>query len=170
LSRSSVCLLHGHFHPANAERGLEAGLPAAQLHDHAFAVLQRDRFRAAGSRDPAPSDCYRCDRPWDDLSMMEGIMTIVTVTASLAPRRQPLASIPLLLAQAAYGARYLLRTLRNRADAAVLARVGDRMLADIGLTRGDVRDAFAEPIWRDPTNLLRARADERRRKPRARRA
>ena len=27
----------------------------------------------------------------------------------------------------------------------------DRMLADIGLTRGDVRDAFSEPVWRDPT-------------------
>jgi uncharacterized protein YjiS (DUF1127 family) len=102
--------------------------------------------------------------------MMEGIMTMMSVTATLVPRRQPLASIPVLLVQAGYGAKCLLRTLRNRADAAVLARVDDRMLADIGLTRGDVRDAFAEPIWRDPTNLLRARADERRRKPRARRA
>ena len=97
-------------------------------------------------------------------------MTMVTVTARLAPRRQPLASILVLLTQAAYGARDLLRTSRNRADAAVLARVDDRMLADIGLTRGDVRDAFAEPIWRDPTDLLRARADERRRKSCARRA
>jgi uncharacterized protein YjiS (DUF1127 family) len=97
-------------------------------------------------------------------------MAIVTVTARLAPRRQPLASIPVLLAQAAYGARRLVHALRNRADAAVLARVDDRMLADIGLTRSDVRDAFSEPIWRDPTNLLRARAHERRRKPCARRA
>jgi uncharacterized protein YjiS (DUF1127 family) len=100
--------------------------------------------------------------------MMEGIM--VTITASLAPRRQPLASSLILLARPAYSARRLLRSVRNRADAAVLARVDDRMLADIGLTHGDVRDAFAEPIWRDPTNLLRARADERRRKPCARRA
>ena len=63
-----------------------------------------------------------------------------------------------------------MRTFRNRADDAVLARVDDRMLADIGLTRCDVRDAFSEPIWRDPTNLLRARAIEWRRKPCARRA
>jgi uncharacterized protein YjiS (DUF1127 family) len=100
--------------------------------------------------------------------MMEGIM--VPITASLAPRRQPLASIPVLLARAAYSARRLWRSVRSRADAAVLARVDDRMLADIGFTRGDMRDAFAEPIWCDPTNLLRTRADERRRKPCARRA
>jgi hypothetical protein len=36
------------------------------------------------------------------------------------------------------------------------------MLADIGLTRSDVRDAFSEPLWRDPTDLLTARAAERR--------
>ena len=30
----------------------------------------------------------------------------------------------------------------------------DRMLSDIGLTRGDVADAYAEPLWRDPTALL----------------
>jgi len=101
---------------------------------------------------------------------VEEVMTIVTVTARLAPRRQPLASIPVLLAQAAYGARRLLRNFRNRADAAVLVGVDDGMLADIGLTRCDVRDAFSEPMWRDPTSLLRARANERRRKPCARRA
>jgi uncharacterized protein YjiS (DUF1127 family) len=101
---------------------------------------------------------------------MEEIMTVVTITTKLAPRRGPAASIPVLLEQAARGANSLLRALRNRAAAAVLARVDDRMLADIGLTRGDVRDAFAEPIWHDPTDLLRARAAERRRKPCARRA
>jgi uncharacterized protein YjiS (DUF1127 family) len=51
---------------------------------------------------------------------------------------------------------------RNRRDAAVLAGLDDRMLADMGLTHGDVRDAFAGPLWNDPTNLLRARALERR--------
>ncbi|HKA71955.1 MAG TPA: DUF1127 domain-containing protein [Xanthobacteraceae bacterium] len=54
------------------------------------------------------------------------------------------------------------RTWRHRRDAAVLARLDDRMLADMGLTHGDVRDAFAGPLWHDPTNLLRARALERR--------
>jgi hypothetical protein len=36
------------------------------------------------------------------------------------------------------------------------------MLADIGLTRGDVRDAYSEPVWRDPTAILVSRAHERR--------
>jgi uncharacterized protein YjiS (DUF1127 family) len=56
----------------------------------------------------------------------------------------------------------LARAYRNRADAAALARFDDRMLADMGLSRSDVRDAFAGPVWEDPTSLLRARALERR--------
>jgi hypothetical protein len=36
------------------------------------------------------------------------------------------------------------------------------MLADIGLTRGDVRDAFSEPVWSDPTAILVSRVNERR--------
>jgi uncharacterized protein YjiS (DUF1127 family) len=54
------------------------------------------------------------------------------------------------------------RAYQHRAQATVLARLDDRMLADIGLSRSDVRDAFAEPLWQDPTALLRARALERR--------
>jgi uncharacterized protein YjiS (DUF1127 family) len=56
----------------------------------------------------------------------------------------------------------LARAYRNRSDAAVLAAFDDRMLADMGLTRSDVRDALTAPLWDDPTNLLRARALERR--------
>jgi uncharacterized protein YjiS (DUF1127 family) len=56
----------------------------------------------------------------------------------------------------------LARAYRNRSDAAVLATLDERTLADMGLTRSDVRDAFAEPLWHDPTDLLRARALERR--------
>jgi uncharacterized protein YjiS (DUF1127 family) len=58
--------------------------------------------------------------------------------------------------------RALVQTVKNRHDATMLAGLDDRMLADIGLTRGDVRDAFSEPVWRDPTNLLVSRAYERR--------
>jgi len=54
------------------------------------------------------------------------------------------------------------RAYRNRSDAVVLATFDDRMLADMGLTRSDVRDALTGPLWDDPTNLLRARALERR--------
>lgn len=52
--------------------------------------------------------------------------------------------------------------LRHRRDAAMLASFNDRMLADIGLTRADLNDAFAEPPWRDPTAVLVVRARERR--------
>ena len=43
-----------------------------------------------------------------------------------------------------------------------LATFDDRMLADIGLTPGDVSSAFAGPIWRDPTVRLAVIAVERR--------
>jgi uncharacterized protein YjiS (DUF1127 family) len=52
--------------------------------------------------------------------------------------------------------------LRNRHDAMRLAALDDRMLADIGLTRCDLRDAYAEPLWHDPTDVLARRAAERR--------
>ena len=51
----------------------------------------------------------------------------------------------------------------NRAAVAVLGEVSDHILTDIGLTRSDVHDAFAEPAWRDPTSLMRDRAVARRR-------
>ncbi len=59
-------------------------------------------------------------------------------------------------------AKRLTRGLRHRRAAATLAGLDERMLADIGLTHSDLRDAVSEPLWRDPTSLLRARALERR--------
>lgn len=54
------------------------------------------------------------------------------------------------------------RAAKNRHSASMLARLDDRMLADIGLTRSDLRDAYAEPLWEDPTTMLARRAAERR--------
>lgn len=54
------------------------------------------------------------------------------------------------------------RAFKHRHDTAMLAGFDDRMLADIGLTRGDLRDAFSQPLWRDPTAVLVSRAGERR--------
>ena len=51
---------------------------------------------------------------------------------------------------------------KHRREAQVLVGLDRRMLADIGITRADVRDAFSEPFWDDPTALLRERALERR--------
>ncbi|NVO14231.1 MAG: DUF1127 domain-containing protein [Rhodoplanes sp.] len=58
--------------------------------------------------------------------------------------------------------RHLAETMRHRRDAAMLGGFNDRMLSDIGLTRSDLADAYAEPLWRDPTALLAVRAGERR--------
>ena len=58
--------------------------------------------------------------------------------------------------------RQVAQILKNRRDATTLAGLDERMLADIGLTRGDVRDAFSEPVWRDPTAILVSRVHERR--------
>ena len=58
--------------------------------------------------------------------------------------------------------REFVQLVKGRHDAVVLAGLDDRMLADIGLTRGDVRDAFSEPVWRDPTAILVSRSHERR--------
>ena len=59
--------------------------------------------------------------------------------------------------------RWVADAWRHRHDAAALASFDDRMLADIGLTRADLNDALAEPLWRDPTSVLaRRRATHRR--------
>jgi len=79
-------------------------------------------------------------------------------------------AVPAVLTQAvaALGAtarrvsRQLVEAWRRRNDAAVLASFDDYMLRDIGLTRGDLNDALAEPLWRDPTAVLVRRQRERR--------
>jgi uncharacterized protein YjiS (DUF1127 family) len=63
--------------------------------------------------------------------------------------------------------RWLMDAWRHRHDAVTLATFDDRMLADIGLTRGDLNDALAEPLWRDPTGVLARRQGERRKARRA---
>lgn len=79
--------------------------------------------------------------------------------AATAPIQRVLAAI---WRSFAYRAKQLERAIEHRRAAQVLARFDDRMLADIGLTRSDLRDAYSESLWDDPTTLLRARALERR--------
>jgi len=57
----------------------------------------------------------------------------------------------------------LFKAWRSRRDLTLLASFDDRMLADIGLTRSDLRDAAAALPWRDPTSVLVSRVGERRR-------
>ena len=67
-----------------------------------------------------------------------------------------------LLALVTYWLKGLAKARRHRRQASQLAGLDRHMLADIGLTSADVRDAFSEPFWEDPTALLRERAIERR--------
>ncbi len=69
------------------------------------------------------------------------------------------------LAMLAFVTRWLksfARARRHRRQAAALAGLDRRMLADIGLSRSDLNDAFSGPLWEDPTVLLSERASERR--------
>ena len=54
------------------------------------------------------------------------------------------------------------RVLAGRRVLRELASFDDRMLQDIGLSRSDLRNAAAEPLYRDPTSLLAGRVDESR--------
>lgn len=67
-----------------------------------------------------------------------------------------------LLAVLTYWLKQFARARRHRRDAAFLAGLDRRMLADIGISRSDLQDAFSAPFWNDPTELLHERALERR--------
>lgn len=54
------------------------------------------------------------------------------------------------------------RAWRNRKQVVELLEFDDRMLADIGLMRGDVTSALASPLDVDPSTRLRVFAVERR--------
>ena len=83
---------------------------------------------------------------------------------ALRAQYQP-SSFALVLAGVVAAVRKVGEALKNRHDAMTLAQFDDRMLSDIGLTRSDLRDAYSEPLWRDPTNILASRAHERRSSP-----
>jgi len=91
---------------------------------------------------------------------------MIALTSTVAPTLAGQAFAAVKVAVAHVGRR-LADAWSHRHDAATLAALDDRMLADIGLTRGDIRDALSEPLWRDPTSVLERRRGERRRARRA---
>jgi uncharacterized protein YjiS (DUF1127 family) len=88
-------------------------------------------------------------------------MTTFTVSRTTSPSFA--GTVGAIAQSAALRVWTILRALKNRHDATMLAGFDDRMLADIGLTRSDVRDAYSVPLWRDPTVLLRNRVSDRHR-------
>src|SRR5437868_4494933 len=85
-------------------------------------------------------------------------ITALTVSAATPVAR----ALAILAGRARRGLKQLAEKVKNRHDAMRLAELDDRMLADIGLHRSDLRDAFAELPWRDPSDVLVRRAAERR--------
>lgn len=79
--------------------------------------------------------------------------------SSAVPLARALAA---LAGHARHSVKQFAERVRNRHEAMRLADLDDRMLADIGLNRSDLRDAYAEPPWRDPSDVLARRAAERR--------
>jgi uncharacterized protein YjiS (DUF1127 family) len=55
---------------------------------------------------------------------------------------------------------FLERAAAGRRARRQLASADDRKLKDIGLDRSDLRNAAAEPLYRDPTTLLAGRVGE----------
>ena len=86
---------------------------------------------------------------------------ITKLSPSPAPQARPM--LLTILSAIVTGLRRLSRACKNRRQARMLTTMDDRMLADIGLTRSDLRDAYAGPLWRDPTDMLNGRAQDRRR-------
>ena len=89
-------------------------------------------------------------------------MAAICTAQPIQRRRREPALVRSILALVLTGMRKFARALKNRRQAVMLARMDDRMLADIGLNRSDLRDAYAQPLWRDPTDTLATRALERR--------
>jgi uncharacterized protein YjiS (DUF1127 family) len=94
----------------------------------------------------------------DELEPAMPAITSLTILAA-APLRRVLSGLAGGVRRAV---KEIAHKLKNRRDASRLAELDDRMLADIGLSRSDLRDAFALPRWRDPGGLLARRVAERR--------
>ncbi len=70
-------------------------------------------------------------------------------------------------AASARAVRRIALTLKHRRDIARLAERDDRLLADVGLKRGDLAAARCAPLWQDPTVILSVRVRRRRQSPTA---
>jgi uncharacterized protein YjiS (DUF1127 family) len=89
-------------------------------------------------------------------------MSAISSPQPMVTRRREPALVRAAFAVALHGMRKFSRLLKNRRNARMMAGMDDRMLADIGLTRSDLRDAYAQPLWRDPTDVLAGRARDKR--------
>src|SRR5947207_2882789 len=70
-----------------------------------------------------------------------------------------IANSPAALAQGVWQAAV---AVKRRRDLSQLADRDDHLLADVGLTRDDLRAAASAPFWSDPTDILERRVNRRR--------
>jgi uncharacterized protein YjiS (DUF1127 family) len=82
-----------------------------------------------------------------------------TMTANVS-----LTSIDRFFSRLAHSVWGMATAIKHRRELAQLADRDDRMLADIGLTRGDLYEASSEPFWIDPIPTLQERTRHRCRK------
>ena len=99
----------------------------------------------------------RTDYPFPGRGV-EGRKTVTRKNSTAAP----FPPIGPAVAALAMGVWRLVVAIKHRRELAHLADFDDRMLADIGLTRTDLRDAYAEPLLQDPASMLARRGAERR--------
>ncbi len=86
-------------------------------------------------------------------------MTTTEIQTGQVPATHRLQSI---LAVSAARVAAVWRAAQNRRQVGKLLGWDDRMLADIGLSQGDVRSALATPFPEDPSQHLRLLSGERR--------
>ncbi len=90
-------------------------------------------------------------------------MSALTIPATPAHLAHALAqAVAALGATVGRAGRQWVEVWRRRRDFAMLASFDDYLLKDMGLSRGDLNEALAEPLWRDPTAVLVRRQSERR--------
>src|SRR5215475_14409509 len=95
---------------------------------------------------------YGLSMVFPTIPMTSKIATRANITAaSFAP-------IGHAFANSAMGIWRVVVAIKHRRELAHLADFDERMLADIGVTRTDLRDAYSEPLWRDPSSMLARRA------------
>jgi uncharacterized protein YjiS (DUF1127 family) len=92
---------------------------------------------------------------------MQGMQAMSALTTLGHPARVA-PPVAIFAATLARFRRQVVAAWRHRNEVAMLVSFDDYMLKDIGLTRGDLDDALAEPLWRDPTAVLVRRQRRRR--------
>src|SRR5687767_14616417 len=111
------------------------------------------RKTGAGSRNDALREDEQCTYLALNSSLTQNwtAKMLMKSPTSTTTTRRVLQSLDANIARLLVGIKQLYGAIKHRRDIAALAEQDDHLLADIGLTRNDVRSAIAQPFWCDPT-------------------